>query len=249
MYDTLYIFCEGHTEADVLISFLRPYWKQSFTGCEIVRYSGAGDLKAKYVLDATHIFKTEPRAAILCLIDLYEEPFRVYDRDRMGLETGFSALQSALMHPIPPSERHRFGAFPVVMELETWLLADPVLQKRWQVSYPQPETIYRPSQVLKKILSSGYNKRIDGRRLFGDANAQRVYDDSCPHFRHMIHWLENPLPELPFKRSVAYLERENQFQRLLDEYARVNNELNEDTLAEAIALEARINDFNWAAPA
>ena len=127
---TLYIFCEGHTEEAVLKNFLRPYWSKRFLDCEVIRYDGAGDLKVNFAADATRELRTEPDAAVLCLVDLYEEPFGVYDKKRMSIEKGFDTVRRQLQGRIDPELWPRFGAFPVVMEPETWLLADEQIQRK-----------------------------------------------------------------------------------------------------------------------
>lgn len=167
--NVLYIFCEGHTENAVLKNFLRNYWEIRFSDCEVIRYSGAGDLMAKFVTDAIHIFRTEPEASVVCLLDLYEEPFEVYDKNKMTHAEGFVAVKEQLDARIKYEYSHRFGAFPIVMEIETWLLADPKVQSQINQYYPSPESIEHPAQEFKKW-QGNYNKRIDGTNLFNNSS-------------------------------------------------------------------------------
>ncbi len=184
----LYIYCEGETEQETLKSFLRHYWSERFVDCDVIKYEGAGGLKVNFAIEANRTFKTEPESSVLCLVDLYREPFEVYNRSQMTHEEGFLAVQQQLLAQIEPQYIHRFGAFPVVMEPETWLLADPKIQSRLSKSYPAPESIEHPVKELQ-IWRKNYNKRIDGKNLFGEASAKRVYDDNCPHFKAIVEWL------------------------------------------------------------
>ena len=51
---TLYIFCEGETEEEVLKQFLNPYWRVRFSHCDVIRFQGAGDLKQQLASEAHH---------------------------------------------------------------------------------------------------------------------------------------------------------------------------------------------------
>ncbi|MDX1992416.1 MAG: DUF4276 family protein [bacterium] len=175
----LFIICEGHTEANTLKAFLRPYWSKRFDDCQILRRDGNQDVITKLREDVEIALNGYPENAVLCLIDLYEEPFGVYKRE-MTREEGFRKVKERLEALVAPQFHTRFGAFPVVMEVETWLLVD--------LDYSSPEEVERPAKELKK-LKPNYNKGIDGSRLFRSASAQRVYDDNCPHFKLMIDWL------------------------------------------------------------
>jgi hypothetical protein len=191
----LYIFCEGHTEESILRNFFYPYWSIRFSHCEIIRYSGAGDLKVRFAADAEQELRTNSEASVLCLLDLYEEPFGVYDKARMTKEEGFEKVKRQLEVRIRSEFHHRFGAFPVVMEVETWLLADPNIQAEIGETYSAPEQIAHPTQHLREWRSN-YKKRIDGKNLFQKVSVKRVYEDNCPHFRLIVDWLSNE-PERP----------------------------------------------------
>lgn len=195
MSSILYIFCEGHTEESVLRSALHSYWSIRFNDCDVIRFSGAGDLKARFSNEAMNIFYTEPNASILCLVDLYQEPFGVYDQSKMSVNEGFNKLKAKMYNSIDPRFHYRFGAFPVVMEIETWILADYQIQKKLGKYYQYPETIDHPSMELKKWRVN-YNKKVDGLTLFREISLKRVYEDSCPHFVLLIDWITNE-PEKP----------------------------------------------------
>jgi len=185
----LYILCEGHSEESVLPTFLQPYWSVRFSQCEVVRrYDGNGDLKQNFREDS-HLYLLENDVFILCLLDLYEAPKEWYDRNKHDRETAFQLIQRRLYDQINPTYHSRFGGFAVVMELETWLLADPKLQQEvFHREYPHPETIQHPAAELEKVYA-GYRKGLDAPKLFGKASAKRVHDDNCPHFRKLVEWL------------------------------------------------------------
>lgn len=242
----LYIFCEGHTEEAVLKHFLRDYWSQRFVDCEVIRYDGAGDLKVNFAVDATREFKGEPEASVLCLVDLYEEPFGVYDKSNMSREEGFDAVRKQLTGQIKPEYHHRFGAFPVVMELETWLLADPQIQSHINTLYPAPETIEHPAQELKNW-KSNYNKRIHGKDLFNRVNARRVYEDNCPHFKLLIDWIITE-PEKPDPQVLKSLHQWEAHQQALitrrDEAQRKSQQaLEQGALEEAIQWDEQVRQL------
>jgi hypothetical protein len=175
----LFIICEGDTEQRILKAFLRPYWSRRFQECHVIKGDGSGDVKNKLATNVEIALRGEPENAVLCLIDLYGEPFGVYKRG-MSHEEGFRKVKERLEALVAPQFRTRFGAFPVVMEVETWLLVD--------LEYPNPEEIEHPAQELKQR-KPNYNKGIDGSRLFAQTIAQRIYNDNCPHFNRMIDWL------------------------------------------------------------
>lgn len=230
----LYIFCEGDTELAVLKNFLRMYWSQRFEDCEVVKFDGGGDLKAKFARDANQIFNAEPDSSILCLLDLYEEPFGVYDKNQMSHEQGFHAVRQQLMAQIKPKHINRFGAFPVVMELETWLIADPNIQREITQSYDKPEDIEHPAQELK-AWRTHYNKRIDGKNLFNKVSVKRVYEDNCPHFIKIIDWLQTEPEKTPPPDTTEWNEHQAELLIKRDEATRkIEIALSQNDLEEAI---------------
>ena len=120
----LLILCEGETERRVIKAFLKPYWEQRFDSAEVIAYEGNGDLKRHFAKDTQDQLASDPGSSVLCLVDLYEEPFKVYALSKMSVEQGFQAVQSYMYGAVDHRFHPRFGAFPVVMEIETWLLAD-----------------------------------------------------------------------------------------------------------------------------
>lgn len=183
------MLCEGQTEAAILKPFLRPYWEKRFATVEVLHYNGNGELKAKFKKDAEQQLRTEADSSVLCLVDLYHEPFGIYHPDTMTVAEGFQQVQSFMMSQIEARRQHRFGAFPVVMEIETWLLADRYVQRQLSRLIAEPETIPHPTaylQALYQAESRYYNKVVDGRSLFGRAHATEVYDDNCPHFNLLV---------------------------------------------------------------
>ncbi|MCI0710050.1 MAG: DUF4276 family protein [Chloroflexi bacterium] len=201
----LLILCEGEVEARVLKFFLRPYWQVWFRTLEVQRYDGNGELRAKFKADSEQQLTQEPESSVLCLLDLYEEPFGLYQPPQMTVEEGFTLVQKQMYQQIKSRFHPRFGAFPVVMEIETWLLADSVMQHHLDENIPSPERIEHPSGYLEKIYrshNSQYGKISDGVSLFGKADAKRVFDDDCPHFEKLVDWLINP-PNIPDEKSAT----------------------------------------------
>lgn len=213
---TLYIFCEGYTEATILCPFLKPYWEQRFSECEVARrYDGKDDL-AKNVRKDAHEYLSDPDVFILCVVDLYEAPFRLYDPNKHSYEVGFRIIQKALYDRIDPLYHARFGAFPIVMELETWLLADKRLQQElFKHDYSYPETIPHPATALGKVYSN-YRKGLNAKSLFEKASAKRVYEDTCPHFQKLIDWLiaANPTQQKKTHEQSRYLNYKQQLEDL-----------------------------------
>lgn len=255
---TLLILCEGDLENAVIKQFLQIYWSQRFSHCEVVNYGGAGNLKTKFASDAFHELTADPQASVLCLIDLYEEPFAVYDKAKMSPTEGFIALREVLLARMPAKFHPRFGAFPVVMEPETWLLADSTLQSgKIGKRYSEPENIDHPTAELERRLSR-YKKLIDGTNLFARASAKRVYEDNCPHFIKLVDWLITPppppqtYPEELKKRREAYDAKLEELMNAKEEaWEKSEDALRTDRLDEAIKwedeatnLEAQINEHS-----
>jgi len=190
----LLILCEGHVEKRVLKEFLRVYWSQRFKTVEVQNYSGNKELSKNFKADAEQQLTQELTSSVLCLVDLYEEPFGLYQSD-ISLEENFQRVQERMYRQIDFRLQSRFGAFPVVMEIETWLLADPEIQKHLNQSINFPEAIEHPARRLEEIYearNSKYGKVADGLSLFQRASAKRVFDDNCSHFKQLIAWLTHP---------------------------------------------------------
>ncbi|MFZ4828493.1 MAG: DUF4276 family protein [Phototrophicaceae bacterium] len=249
----LYILCEGHSEESVLPTFLQPYWSVRFGDCEVARrYDGKDDLKQNFKEDA-HEYLLEPDVFILCLLDLYEAPKEWYNPNQHNRETGFELVQQRLYDQIDPIYHRRFGGFAVVMELETWLLADSKLQQEvFHREYPQPETIHHPAAELKKVYS-GYSKLLNASTLFGKASAKRVYDDNCPHFRKLVEWLITDPTEYERmrvkndhrQRNQKITEQVNALQAKADEaYKRSKVYLEQGLLDEAIEWEEQGKEYD-----
>ncbi|MFZ4814881.1 MAG: DUF4276 family protein [Phototrophicaceae bacterium] len=231
---TLFILCEGETESEVVKQFLYPYWSQHFDRTDLRQYSGAGELKTHFKKESEDYLRQNPEGGVLCLLDLYEEPFRVYDKAKHSHAEGFQQLKALLEAQIDQKLRHRFGAFPVVMEIETWLLADPkiqndVLKNEWR----SPETVEHPAQVINGHYRKGLGKLTNNRQLFPQASAKRVYDDNCPHFKLMIDWLVNPFP-IPVLTSVKEPSPSQLHQQLYDHWQMLDAQLEQTPTDEAL---------------
>ncbi|MCK6578877.1 MAG: DUF4276 family protein [Anaerolineae bacterium] len=174
----LLILCEGETEKHVLKSFLQPYTSRRFTDVEILAYDGNGDLKTNFKADAERQLKTEPSSSVICLVDLHEEPFGVVEPS-MNTHDAFAAVQKFMRNSIDARYRARFGAFPVVMEPETWLLADSTVMAFLKLPVqPAPESIKRPAAWLEREIQGGYKKGSRAQTVFRKCGATRVFDDN-----------------------------------------------------------------------
>jgi len=142
-----------------------------------------------------------------------------YQPDKMTIPEGFIRVQSFMYGQIEARLQPRFGAFPVVMEIETWLLADPTIQAEFNQNLTAPETIKHPATFLSSLYDmykkSAYGKILDGKKLFAKTSAKRIYDDNCPHFKLMIDWITNP-PHDEKKEQITERQRiwHEQFDRL-----------------------------------
>lgn len=247
----LLILCEGDIEKRVLEPFLKPFWSVRFNTVEVQKYSGNGELKTNFKGDAERQLTQEPDSSVLCLVDLYEEPFGLYQPQSMSQFEGFTVVRDFMYRQIKSRFYNHFGAFPVVMEIETWLLADPKVQNQLGESIPYPEEVRHPGGRLEQIYrsrNSTYRKILDGIKLFGMASATRVYEDTCPHFNQLADWLRNPplAPVSPANQKIAALvatwerERDQKYQRFL-ELERIAQ--TDEELAAAIQAETAYLDF------
>ncbi len=194
----LFILCEGSTERKVLEAFLRPYWQERFESASVRKFEGNGELKRDFKDFTERELRTEPDASVLCLVDLSREPFDVYNPERMTVAEGYEAVQRHMQKQIKREFQHRFGAFPVVMEIETWLLGDKDIQHVMETNEAEPETIPYPSRFLERHYKSRnrtFGKTTTGVNLFRRASAVRVHEDNCPHFNLLVDWLtKTPMP-------------------------------------------------------
>ncbi|MEQ8674628.1 MAG: DUF4276 family protein [Aggregatilineales bacterium] len=249
----LVIICEGDTEEQVLKKFLEPFSLPEPEGfgnnIELINTKGVGKLKNQFKkLAELELQNTD--TYVLCLLDLYGAPY-TYSNDVHQSDdpthAKYMACKSIMESVIHAEFNERFFAFPVVHELETWILADIVSVKSYfQVSeltrYPAPESIENPAQELKTLLSRHrnreYKKWRDGRNLFDLIDANRVYDDNCPHFIALIDQLlalqgqekdlEKIIPPLPQKvqlqmklqavrDKLGAVKTDDELNRLIDE--------------------------------
>jgi hypothetical protein len=228
----LHILCEGVLEKRVLERFLQPFWEKRFETCEVQNYSGNGELKQKFKGDAETQLSTEPDSCVVCLVDLYQEPFGVYDKTIMNTSQGFDVVQKYMYGQIQERFHPQFGAFPVVMELETWLLADEVIQKHLAIpTVIQPELIPHPAAYLENIYrqkNNQYGKIISGSELFRKSDstgALRVYKDTCPHFNLLADWIINPTPVVPSVASQKYLDWQQKCNEKYSAFEKLNTAL------------------------
>ncbi len=253
----LLILCEGDLEKKVLCQFLQPYWSQHFRDCIMVNYEGNGGFKGNVKSDAKRHLSYHKENYVLCLLDLYQAPYEIYDRTRMTHAEGFIALQNILLSYAAPHQQQRFGAFPVVMEIEPWLLADPNIQEKYcgGTAFPLPETEVHPRSALQGIFKERrkrYRETIEGAQMFSDASAIRIYEDSAPHFRLIIDWLiAPPRPEQPVWDDTQDMQWRSQLKTLYNELdhcekrfdAEINDEIRGGLIRHSDELHAQINQL------
>jgi hypothetical protein len=235
------ILCEGHTEQKVLREFLAPYCTN--LQVSVQHTGGNAKLKADYKDFAERLLKQDTSGYVICLIDVYQAPF-LYPKSLATSEDAVHAqyvyIKELMESSIDEKVRNRFFAFPVVMELETWILADSVGLGRHLVTsiaaYASPENIVHPVDKLKDLyrqhLRKDYTKNvIEIQRLFKSLSSERVYQDNCPHFEELINQLyvlQNltpPKSKLPTVSVNASLkseleqvhEEQNEIWRIIEE--------------------------------
>lgn len=223
----LVILCEGHTEQAVLRDFLAPYCTE-FEKVEVINMSGAARLKTEFKYFAELELHSNPSTFVLCLIDLYNAPFsfpKSFEVAEDPFLEQYAYVQKYMQDQVDQTVRDRFFAFPIVMELETWLLADEEALRYFDNSisvWHTPESQLRPSEELKRLMKRvkgyDYDKRLHGKLLFSRASANRVYEDNCPHFEAIINQLltlQNlPLPKQSTEYSIPNQELFNQLTTL-----------------------------------
>ena len=181
----LTILCEGDTEERVLKDFLQPYCTE-FESVQVISSKGASKLKGEFKDIAELTLKSDEEAIVICLIDLYEAPFSYPKRVQESsdpLIAQYNYIKKYMEEKIAEPLQERFYAFPVVMELETWLLADvdnlnTFCRTQNIKPYPEPETIEHPVKELKDLSrryrNREYSKVIDGQELFKRIDAKTV---------------------------------------------------------------------------
>jgi len=245
----LVILVEGDLEHAVIKSFLAPFCRPYFSRVDVYPANGNGYFVRRFVKDVIEELN-EKDTYVLCLIDLYGEPFGIYntgkrDNHEISVEESFLKLKQCIEDQINHQHKWRFTAFPVIREIETWLFAIPVVMRKLNSQvHPAPETIHHPAEMLNKIYS-GYKKLTTGKVLFRDATAQSVYDDNCPHFKLLVDWLKNP-PQSPLsthqlesktimENYAVIAELSLRFEMLYDEALRTGDESTLDRACDAEA--------------
>jgi Domain of unknown function (DUF4276) len=218
----LVILCEGFTEKKILKEFLRPYCP-SFEHIEIVTPSGVGGaarLKQEFKKLAETALETDTESIVFCLIDLLQAPFsfpKHIEDDVDPYQARYVYIQHYMQTQIKETLRQRFYAFPVFMELETWLLADVQALKRFfrtnsLTAWVSPESVLKPAYELKILMrmyrAEEYEKVRQGAQLFKSTDAKIVYDDNCPHFVELINKLLE-IQGLPSEKTTSLFQIPN----------------------------------------
>jgi hypothetical protein len=217
---TLNVLVEGDTEAVVVKDFLSPYWQVRFKKCVVVNYEGSGNLKMKYGKETKRLLE-QPDQAVMVLIDVKNDPFHVSTSAPSQIEA-YRQVQTILYRGVGMSESERLAVFPVVKEVETWLLADPTITGK---TIAHPENEENPASLIRN-----YRKGQRAKPFFERASAQVVYADNCPHFVKMVDWLQGKTPAREELESTFTLEQQKRLELLLAKH---------QTLAERIELNIR----------
>lgn len=264
----LVILCEGYTEEAILKDFLAPYCTR-FDEVKIINAKGSSNLIGGYKTLAETEIQARSDVIVFCLIDVYKAPFTypktVHQSAEPFLEQ-YAYIKQYMEEKIAPEFQENFFAFPVMMDIETWLLADveglndyfkPRQAQRLSV-YSSPETVTHPAKEIEKIWhrfkNRSYDKVLQGTRLFRRVQAERVYDDNCPHFEAIVNKLlklqglsvskaepqfEHPDAEL--YRQLAELQ--DQHDEILEVIIKLD-EIDEVLYKEFEKIEANIKSLN-----
>lgn len=200
----LIILCEGDTEEKVLEDFFRnsPYCPnfETIKATYPSKVGGSGRLKFEFKKLAETELSIYKDAFVFCLIDLYKAPYdfpQDIQEDPDPYLRQYEFIKQQMENQIAEDLRDHFRCFPVVMEIETWLLADeealnryfspPHSQRINQVHSPETMT-GSPVDLLNRwshhFRDEGYHKIEHGKKLFQLASAERIYKDNCPHFKN-----------------------------------------------------------------
>jgi hypothetical protein len=115
-------------------------------------------------------------------------------------------LRTRLYARLGHKESDVLGIFPVVIEPETWLLADPTIQNQYlKKKYTHPEHFPEPAEIIAKGIP-GYRKGESAKRFFDQASAEDVYNDNCPHFVYLIDWLKRGISGVATVSPVRTLD-------------------------------------------
>lgn len=263
----LVILCEGPTEKAVLKDFLQPFCLH-FQSVRVRNFYGNAKLikHFKEIAELDYLAVDES-TIVFCLIDIYQAPLafpQTVDAMANPLDAQYAFIKDYFEKQIDSQYGQRFFAFPVVMEVETWLLADseglnayfkPNKQQRIK-AYPKPEAIEHPKQATKDLWKrfrvTDYNEHSDGAKIFKQISAERVYQDTCPHFEMLVNKLYElqGLPSPKISPSVAphshasglFLELarlEQALQSALDQVIDINDE-KDPALLKALELEQEL---------
>ncbi len=228
----LVILCEGPTEKRVLKSFLAPYCTK-LESVRAISSEGSGNLKQEFKFRAESVLEEDQESIVFCLIDLLEAPFKFSKEIRHDPDpylAQYAYIQRFMKEQITEPLRSRFYAFPVVMELETWLLADIQALHNYFGStsikpWTTPETVLKPADELGRLMwtirKTKYRKTLHGQAIFGKADAERVYKDACPHFVLMIDqllWLQGLKTDQPPQLFIPNEELYRKLEALKDQY-------------------------------
>jgi hypothetical protein len=198
----LLILCEGETELCLLdeANFLNPYL-QHFGKPKVKKIRGRS-LKA-YAEAAEGHLRLYPDSFVFALLDLYEAPIEYPEKTIKSpnpTDEKFKFLQKAMLDEISPRFRDHYYPFPVVQEIETWILAD--IQAMRKYLHTEVDVIHHPEEIglpaaekwnslMLRYLGKRYVKghRRENVKLFTSMDARRVYADHCPHFVLLIDQL------------------------------------------------------------
>lgn len=241
----LIVFCEGDTEYYTLKDFLSPYWTKRFKSCKPINMGGNAKLKNRFLQDAKD-FLEDPNNYVLCLVDLFEEPFQLSKTPVTHAEN-YELIRKFMYFGIPETQRERFGGFPVMMELETWLLADSDVMAYIGKKCPiAPENIEHPAEFLKGAWQTdptrSWTKGDTVLKLYRRASAERVYQDNCPHFNQIADWITGKITSAPLQPPSVHETQNREFQALeqtIEEKRKLRDQADDKALTSGLLEDLR----------
>jgi hypothetical protein len=193
----LVIVCEDSSIEAALRSFFEPIWQVSRQIVVETTKGNGGFLKAMRA--QAKRYQAEPQAFVLGLIDVRQAEGVIQFPAKITESS--NPTKAKYEHMLAHYESHlpyeRCRVLPVVMELETWFIADHEGLNAYfgrPIAGPitAPEAKEQPTEIIKGYFSKqrkSYLKGVHSAAILKKISAQRVYDDHCPHFRPIVDQL------------------------------------------------------------
>lgn len=206
------VYVEGPSDKFALEAVLRPLLERKCSeSINILFFHAVSGDRKEYVLTkvprkAVHILKTDPRAVVIALPDLYPKdkafPHTSPEELRQGVLASFAgALREKRINDRQISER--FRVFCLKHDLEALLLASkeplrarlgfPSLSTSWAVPVEDQDHDRPPSAIVEELFQSAgkmYRGQIDAPAILSGVNYKDLMD-LCPQcFKPFVEFLE-----------------------------------------------------------